>query len=170
MRREINCIKDIMWYKSFFAFSDSSWTSTRLHGIFKISVGNDWCDWTSRYCSYINTVQAKKIVLLFPEMNHVKIFESLNPRPPPPCIVECISIYIFCFKKNPNTRSNKKQKKLKMKREKQKKPQKIRRKKSVLWTASVLSTYVIEPWIFPYCSHEFNLNYAQGEKSQYVIL
>ena len=71
-----------------------------------------------------------------------------------------------------------------MKREKQKKPQKIRRKKMLLWTAfvenltrfvdslpicCVLSTYAIESWILPCCSHEFNLNYVQGEKSQYLL-
>ena len=112
-----------------------------------------------------------------------KFFESLNPRPPSPCIVECISIYIFCFKK---TKHKFKQKVKETKNEKRKTKETTKDKKkenavaNSIWEnltgfiyslpiCCVLSTYVIKSWIFPHCSHEFNLNYAQGEKSQYLL-
>ena len=179
-------MKDIMWWKGLLAFSDPSWTSAGLHRIFRISVGDDWCDWTSRYCSYINTVQAKKIVFLFPEMDHVKKF--LNHLLPAPLRLHSwmyINIYLL-FKKKTHIHATTKQKKLKMKREKQKKPHKIRRKnwycEQHLWKIQrdtlilfvrllCTSSYVIESWIFSYCSylHEFNLH-ATREITEYIIL
>ena len=52
------------------------------------------------------------------------------------------------------TRGQKKQKKLKKKRE---------------YLLSVLLTYLIESWISPGCSYEFNVAYVQREKSQYLL-
>ena len=130
-------MKDIMWWKGFLAFSDPSWTSAGLHRIFRISVGDDWCDWTSRYCSYINTVQAKKIVFLFPEMDHVKIF--LNHLLPAPLRLHSwmyINIYLLFKKKNTYTR-NHKAKETKDEKRKTKETTQDKKKKLILWTASV---------------------------------
>ena len=129
-------MKDMMWCKASLAFSDPSWTSAGLHRIFRISVGDDWCDWTSRYCSYINTVQAKTIVVLFPEMDHLKIF--LNHLLPAPLRLHSwmyINIYLL-FKKNTYTRKQK-AKETKDEKRKTKETTQDKKKKLILWTASV---------------------------------
>ena len=76
----------------------------------------------------ISTNNLLKKVVLFLEIDRVKVFSSLGIAR----IAECVSEYIyFCFKQRKNIYTNKKQKKLK-KMEEQKKPKKKRQRKMLL--------------------------------------
>ena len=119
----------------------------------------------------------KKGSLLFGNRPPEKSFITL-PRPHSGM---CIGTYIFCLKKH-------KQKANKLKKIKEKNKRKQRRKgerkcccyEQYLWKIQrdiisfvnllwVLLTYVIESWISPGCSCEFNVVYLQREKSQYLL-
>ena len=93
----------------------------------------------------------------FPEIARVKTFLSLTY---PHCRI-CIKIYNFNFKKK-----TRRQKAKETKEEKKficGKSNEIRWYR--LWICSVyLLTYLIDSWISPGCSYEFNVVYVQREK------
>ena len=93
-------------------------------------------------------------------MGRVKVFYN-SP------IVECVSEYIFLIWKKKKA-WDKKQMKLKNKREHLWK----------IWRDTMISfknllclllTYLIESWISPGCSYEFNVVFMQREKSQHLF-
>ena len=114
--------------------------------------------WVTDLLNLPFVIRPKKVVL-FPEI-------SLSL--PHPHSRMCIRINIFNFKKaKPKQQEDKTQKKLKKKREY---PRKISQGKIISFAnlLCVLSNYLMEPWISPGCSYEFNEVYVQWEKSQYM--
>ena len=106
----------------------------------------------------------KKNLVLFPVIGRVEIFLSLTR----PHSRMRIRINIFNFKKNIKKQEDKNQKKLKKKREY---PWRIWRD-TVISFANMLRvflTYLVESWISPGCSYEYNVVYVQREKSQYLL-
>ena len=109
---------------------------------------------------------------MFLEIGWVKFFCHL-----PANTVKCVSEYIFVSKKRIHTKKVKETKEEKRKTKETKEGKEL----LLLWTVSeeslilianllcVLLTYVIESWISPGCSYEFNEVYVQQEKSQYLL-
>ena len=112
-----------------------------------------------------------KKVVLFPEIGWVKIFSSLTRLHSR----MCSRLYIFNFKKKKTKKKHKKTKKAK--ETNWTKENICRKSNGIQWYSlrnlpCVLLTYLIESWISPSCSYEFNVVYVQREKSYagFVIL